>query len=174
MIKKIFNDIRALKYKKLPGRKDYYVEYSDWFDKLKLNKEINLRVFDAGCDLWNTFYYYLKYKGFNIGYYEGYDINYHIIIKRNEKIIDKESLSPDLFRKKVEYYFNFIKLDCEGCEYDLLDNITFKRGNIYSIAIHNFKGLEDNFNLWKDKLKEFNFKLVYITVDKKEYLYVKS
>jgi len=174
MIKEIFNDIRVLKYKNLPGRKEYYVEYSEWVDKLKLDRKINLRVFDIGSDLWNTFYYYLKFNGFNINYYEGYDINYHTVIKGNEKIINKESLSLDLFKRKLEYDFNLIKIDCEGCEYDLLDVMEFECGIKYSIAIHNFNGIEDNFILWNGKLKVFGFKLSYVTLDKKEYLYVRS
>ena len=50
----------------------------------------------------------------------------------------------------------------------------FRKGIKYSIAIHNFKGLEYRFNFWKEELKNFGFKLAYITVDKLEYLYIKN
>jgi len=172
-LKDLLNDIRSLKYKGLPGCKSYYIEYSEWFSKLKFN-DLNLRVLDIGCDLYNTFYYFLKYKGFNIDYYEGYDINYHLIIKGNNKFIDKENLILETFSKKLESSFNLIKIDCEGCEYDFLNIMGFKKGNKYSIAIHNFKGLEYRFNFWKYELKNFGFKLAYVTADKLEYVYVKN
>ena len=80
MIREFFNDIRAIKYRNLPGSKGYYIEYSEWFNKLKFDNEINFRVLDIGSDRWNTFYHYFKFRGFVIDYYEGYDINYHTII----------------------------------------------------------------------------------------------
>ena len=173
MIKELFNDIRAIKYSNLPGLKGYYIEYSEWFNRLSFDN-INLKVLDIGSDRWNTFYYYLKFKGFDIDYYEGYDINYHIIIKGNNKFIDKENLSIEIFNEKLKFDFNLIKIDCEGCEYDLLSLMDFKKGIKYSIAIHNFKGLENRFNFWREELKNFGFKLAYITVDKLEYLYIKN
>ena len=173
MIRELFNDIRAIKYRSLSGSKGYYIEYSEWFNKLRFDN-INLKILDIGSDRWNTFYYYLKFKGFDIYYYEGYDINYHIIIKGNNKFIDKENLSIEIFNEKLKLGFNLIKIDCEGCEYDFLNLMGFKKGIKYSIAIHNFKGLEYRFNFWKYELENFGFKLAYITVDKLEYLYIKN
>ena len=155
------------------GFKGYYIEYSEWFNKLKLDN-INLKIFDIGSDRWNSFYRYLKFRGFNISYYEGYDINYHLIIKGNEKFIDKENLSIEIFNEKLKLDFNLIKIDCEGCEYDLLNLMLFKKGIKYSIAIHNFKGLEYRFNFWKEELKNSGFKLAYVTRDKLEYLYIRN
>jgi len=173
LIRELINDIRAIKYRNLSGPKGYYIEYSEWFNKLKFDN-FALKVLDIGSDRWNTFYHYLKSKGFNIDYYEGYDINYHTIIKSNGKFIDKENLSIEIFNKKLNLDFNLIKIDCEGCEYDLLNLMDFKKEIKYSIAIHNFKGLEYRFNFWKEELKNFGFKLAYITVDKLEYLYIKN
>ena len=173
MIRELFNDIRAIKYRNLLGFKGYYIEYSEWFNKLKLDN-INLKIFDIGSDRWNSFYRYLKFRGFNISYYEGYDINYHLIIKGNEKFIDKENLSIEIFNEKLKLDFNLIKIDCEGCEYDLLNLMLFKKGIKYSIAIHNFKGLEYRFNFWKEELKNSGFKLAYVTRDKLEYLYIRN
>jgi len=173
LIKDLFSDIRALKYKRLPGYKGYYIEYSEWFNNFKFDN-LNLKVLDIGSDLYNTFYYFLKFKGFNIDYYEGYDINYHSIIKGNNKFIDKENLSLEIFSKKLESGFNLIKIDCEGCEYDFLNFMGFKKENKYSIAIHNFKGLEYRFNFWRYELKKLGFKLSYVTTDKLEYVYVKN
>jgi len=174
LIREFFNDIRAIKYRNLPGSKGYYIEYSEWFNKLKFDNEISLRVFDIGSDRWNTFYYYLKFRGFVIDYYEGYDINYHTIIKDNKKFIDKENLSIEIFNEKLKLDFNLIKIDCEGCEYDLLNIMGFKKGIKYSIAIHNFKGLEYRFNFWKYEFKNYGFKLAYITRDKLEYVYIRN
>jgi len=174
LIRELFNDIRAIKYRNLSGFKGYYIEYSEWFNKLNLDKDISLKVLDIGSDRWNTFYHYSKFKGFVIDYYEGYDINYHAIIKGNKKFIDKENLSIEIFNEKLKLDFNLIKIDCEGCEYDLLNLMDFKKGIKYSIAIHNFKGLENRFNFWKEELKNYGFKLVYVTVDKLEYLYIKN
>jgi len=173
LIRELFNDIRAIKYRNLLGFKGYYIEYSEWFNKLKLDN-INLKIFDIGSDRWNSFYRYLKFRGFNISYYEGYDINYHLIIKGNEKFIDKENLSIEIFNEKLKLDFNLIKIDCEGCEYDLLNLMLFKKGIKYSIAIHNFKGLEYRFNFWKEELKNSGFKLAYVTRDKLEYLYIRN
>jgi len=174
LIRNLFDDIRALKYKGLSGFKGYYVEYSEWFNKLNLDKDISLKVLDIGSDLFNTFYNYLKFKGFNISYYEGYDVNYHTIIRNGRKIIDKENLTIELFNKKLSLGFNLIKIDCEGCEYDFLNIMGFKKWIKYSIAIHNFKGLEYRFNFWKYELKNYGFKLAYVTRDKLEYVYIKN
>jgi len=173
LIRELFNDIRVIKYSNLPGLKGYYIEYSEWFNKLRFDN-INLKVLDIGSDRLNTFYHYLKFRGFNIDYYEGYDINYHLVIKGNGKFIDKENLSIEIFNKKLKLDFNLIKIDCEGCEYDFLNLMGFKKGIKYSIAIHNFKGLGYRFNSWKYELENFGFKLAYITVDKLEYLYIRN
>ena len=173
MIRELFNDVRAIKYRNLSGLKGYYIEYSEWFNKLKFDN-INLKVLDIGSDRWNTFYYYLKFKGFDIDYYEGYDINYHTIIRNGQKLIDKENLTIEIFIGKILAGFNLIKIDCEGCEYDLLGLMLFRKGIKYSIAIHNFKGLKDNFIFWEEQLKSCGFKLAYITVDKLEYLYIRN
>jgi len=173
LIWELFNDIRAIKYRNLSGPKGYYIEYSEWFNKLKFDNFV-LKILDIGSDRWNTFYHYLKFRGFNIDYYEGYDINYHLVIRGNGKFIDKENLSIEIFNEKLKLDFNLIKIDCEGCEYDLLDLMGFKKGIKYSIAIHNFKGLEYRFNFWKYELENFGFKLAYITVDKLEYLYIRN
>ena len=60
MIRELFNDIRAIKYGNLPGLKGYYIEYSEWFNKLRFDN-INLKVLDIGSDRWNSFYHYLKF-----------------------------------------------------------------------------------------------------------------
>jgi len=174
LIRELFNDIRAIKYRDLSGFKGYYVEYSEWFNKLKFDNGNNLKVLDIGSDRWNTFYHYLKFRGFYIDYYEGYDINYHIIIRNGQELIDKENLTVEIFIGKIIAGFNLIKIDCEGCEYDLLDLMEFRKGIKYSIAIHNFKGLENKFNFWKRELKNYEFRLAYITPDKLEYLYIKN
>jgi len=173
LIRELFNDVRAIKYRNLSGFKGYYIEYSEWFNKLKFGN-INIKVLDIGSDRWNTFYHYLKSKGFNIDYYEGYDINYHTIIKNNGKFIDKENLSVEIFNEKLKLDFNLIKIDCEGCEYDLLNLMDFRKGIKYSIAIHNFKGMEYRFNFWKKEFRNHGFKLAFITPDKLEYLYVRN
>ena len=174
MIREFFNDVRAVKYKNLLGFKGYYIEYSEWFNKLKFDDKINLKVLDIGSDRWNTFYHYLNFRGFSIYYYEGYDINYHTIIKGNGKSIDNENLSVEIFNEKLKLDFNLIKIDCEGCEYDLLNIMSFKKGIKYSIAIHNFKDLEYRFNFWKKEFKNYGFRLAFVTPDKLEYLYIKN
>ena len=173
MIRELFNDIRAIKYSNLPGLKGYYIEYSEWFNKLRFYN-INLKVFDIGSDRWNSFYYYLKFKGFDIDYYEGYDINYHTIVRNGQKLIDKENLIIEIFIGKISAGFNLIKIDCEGCEYNLLNLMSFNKGIKYSIAIHNFKGMEYRFNFWKREFKNYGFRLAYITPDKLEYLYIRN
>ena len=67
-----------------------------------------------------------------------------------------------------------IKIDCEGCEYDLLNLMDFKKEIKYSIAIHNFRGMEYWFDFWRKELRDYGFKLAYITVDKLEYLYIRN
>jgi len=173
LIRELFNDIRAIKYSNLPGLKGYYIEYSEWFNKLRFYN-INLKVFDIGSDRWNSFYYYLKFKGFDIDYYEGYDINYHTIVRNGQKLIDKENLIIEIFIGKISAGFNLIKIDCEGCEYNLLNLMSFNKGIKYSIAIHNFKGMEYRFNFWKREFKNYGFRLAYITPDKLEYLYIRN
>ena len=166
MIREFFNDVRGIKYRNLLGFKGYYIEYSEWFNKLKFDNII-LKVLDIGSDRWNSFYHYLKFRGFNIDYYEGYDINYHSIIKGQEKFIDKENLSVEIFNEKLKLDFNLIKIDCEGYEYDLLDLMEFRKGIKYSIAIHNFKGLEYRFNFWKKELN--NLSLIHISEPTRPY-----
>jgi len=173
LIRELFNDVRAIRYRNLSGPKGYYIEYSEWFNKLKFDN-FALKVLDIGSDRWNTFYHYLRFRGLNIDYYEGYDINYHTIIKSNGKFIDRENLSIEIFNKKLKLDFNLIKIDCEGCEYDLLNLMDFKKEIKYSIAIHNFRGMEYRFDFWRKELRDYGFKLVYVTVDKLEYLYIRN
>ncbi len=171
MMRELIRDIRALKYEQLFGDTDYFIEYSEWLSKLKIDKSLSLKIMDIGCDNFVSLYQYLRFKNYNISEYYGYDLNFSII-KKQDTIQKKDTqLSYIEFMDNLAI-INFLKIDCEGCEdnwIEFLDQTNFP-DMYYSIAIHTFSL---NYDYNKQILKQNNFKLAYITPDKKEYLYVR-
>ncbi|MGC8567612.1 MAG: FkbM family methyltransferase, partial [Caldisphaera sp.] len=100
---------------------NYFREYDKWIGKLDLPEY--LKILDIGSD-YGSLFYYLKLKGYKIKRYKPYD--------------------PLIFRTFViDYYeftddYNFIKIDCEGCEYDVIKDIdyTLFRNKTVAIAFH--------------------------------------
>ena len=101
---------------------DYFNEYSVWINKIKL--PLNLKILDIGSD-YGSLYYYLKWKGYIIEKYKPYD---YLIFQ------------PFTTDNINEFYndYNFIKLDCEGCEFELFKYIDLDRiqNKKLAIAIH--------------------------------------
>ncbi len=107
---------------------DYMDEYDKWVYKLPLPK--NLKILDIGSD-YGSLYYYLQYHNYNIIKYKPYD---YIIFNPFEN-----------FNEIYENY-NFIKIDCEGCEFEIFKNININSLNndtIYAIAIHKNKNYDE-------------------------------
>jgi len=101
---------------------DYFNEYSEWVGKVNLPKD--LRILDIGSD-YGSLYHYLKYRGFNIIEYSPYD---YLIFK------------PFTMNDINEFYndYNFIKVDCEGCEFEIFKFVDMDKikDKILAIAIH--------------------------------------
>jgi len=101
---------------------DYFNEYNMWIDKLNLPED--LMILDIGSD-YGSLYHYLKYRGFNIIEYNPYDYS---IFK------------PFTINNINEFYnnYNFIKVDCEGCEFELFKYIDLSKilDKTLVIAIH--------------------------------------
>jgi hypothetical protein len=116
---------------------NYFREYDEWIGRLDLPEY--LKILDIGSD-YGSLYYYLKSKGYKILKYRPYD--------------------PLIFRPfVVDYYefaddYNFIKIDCDGCEYDIIKDIdyTLFRNKTVAIAFH-FKENYDRVAF--NKLMEF-------------------
>jgi len=137
-IKYQHNKLLAKKYYKITGFDlfnpvkfaDYFNEYSIWVDKLDLPKE--LKVLDIGSD-YGSLYHYLKYKGFNITEYNPYD---YVIFK------------PFTMNDINEFYndYNFIKVDCEGCEFEIFKYVDMDKikDKVLAIAIHENKAYNIN------------------------------
>lgn len=116
---------------------DYFREYDKWIYKLPLPDD--LKILDIGAD-YGSLYYYLKHEGYNIVRYKPYD--------------------PLIFRTFViDYYefiddYNFIKIDCEGCEYDIIKegiDYTLLKNVIIVIAFHFKENYDrDAFNILKE------------------------
>jgi len=125
-----YNKFLAKKYYKLTGFDlfnsvkfaDYFNEYFIWVDKLDLPKD--LKILDIGSD-YGSLYHYLKYRGFNIIEYNPYDYS---IFK------------PFTINDINEFYnnYNFIKVDCEGCEFEIFKYVDINKikDKALAIAIH--------------------------------------
>jgi len=125
-----YNKFLAKKYYKLTGFDlfnsvkfaDYFNEYSVWINKLDLPKD--LKILDIGSD-YGSLYHYLKYRGFNIIDYNPYDYS---IFK------------PFTINDIKEFYnnYNFIKVDCEGCEFEIFKYVDINKikDKALAIAIH--------------------------------------
>ncbi|MFP3257519.1 MAG: hypothetical protein RXO36_06955 [Candidatus Nanopusillus acidilobi] len=124
------NKLLAKKYYKITGFDlfnsvkfaDYFNEYSVWVNKLDLPKD--LKILDIGSD-YGSLYHYLKYRGFNIIEYNPYDYS---IFK------------PFTINDINEFYnnYNFIKVDCEGCEFEIFKYVDINKikDKALAIAIH--------------------------------------
>jgi hypothetical protein len=102
---------------------DYFREYDKWVDKLNLLD--NLRILDIGSD-YGSLFYYLKVKGFNIIEYKIFDY-----------LIFKSFTWKDYYNLFIDY--DFIKIDCEGCEYEIFSRINVNlldENKIYAVALH--------------------------------------
>ena len=132
-IKYQYNKLLAKKYYNMTGFDlfnpvkfaDYFNEYAGWVGKLNLPKE--LKVLDVGSD-YGSLYYYLKWKGFKLNKYNPYD---YLIFK------------PFTVDDIKEFYdnYNFIKVDCEGCEFEIFKYVDMDKikDKILAIAIHENK-----------------------------------
>jgi len=117
----------------------YFLEYDQWLKDLMKFMPSVLYILDIGSD-YGSMYYYLKnilYK--DIAKYTPYD--YCIF-----KPFTKDNIN--------EFYddYNFIKIDCEGCEYEIFRHIDLDR--LYkpiAVAIHYNKYYDEKVaNLIKD------------------------
>jgi hypothetical protein len=102
---------------------DYFDEYDQWIHKLSLQKD--LKILDIGSD-YGSLYYYLKYHKFNVIKYRPYD---YLIF---------QPFIPGEYHKLFQDY-NFIKIDCEGCEFEIFKEVDINAldNNItYAIAVH--------------------------------------
>ena len=88
----------------------YYREYDHWIPKLRIDKSKQLKILDIGCDINQSLKKYLEYKNYKIEKYVGYDVLLNTPFKRE-----------NIF----EFYgdYNFIKMDCEGCEYEIFGDV---------------------------------------------------
>jgi hypothetical protein len=110
---------------------NYFREYDKWIGKLDLPEY--LQILDIGGD-YGSLFYYLKVKGFNIVNYEIYDYLVFKPVVINEFMVN--DFINELFR------FNFIKVDCEGCEYGIFKRISISKildkndRDVYAVALH--------------------------------------
>ena len=103
---------------------DYFIEYDQWLKDLMKFMPSILYILDIGSD-YGSMYYYLK----NVLHKEivKYTPNDYCIFK------------PFTIKDIDEFYsdYNFIKIDCEGCEYEIFRYIDLDRYHKpTAVAIH--------------------------------------
>ncbi len=89
----------------------YYREYDAWISKLNITHDKALSILDIGCDKNQSLRRYLERNGYEIGSYVGYDLLLNMPFKRD---------NIDEFYKN----YNFVKMDCEGCEYQIFEDVS--------------------------------------------------
>jgi len=179
--KRNINDFRKFLYKKsFPEVEDdelqYFMEYDQWIIKLKLRDRIS--VFDIGCDNYASLLDYLILHGFKHIHYIGHDIDTYLnIVYLNGDIMH---LDDKIYLTDFDYenFHNpFIKVDCEGCEYQYLNTIykTLNLWTSYSIALHDYEEVHKDFEWWYKILLDNEFKVAYKVGDDdfKEYLLIR-
>jgi len=134
---------------------DYFIEYDQWLKNLMKFMPSILYIFDIGSDYGSKYYYLKNVLHKEIAKYTPYD--YCIFKPFTKKDID-EFFSD----------YNFIKIDCEGCEYEIfryVDIDRLKRKPIV-IAIHYNKYYNEKIaNMIKDHFPYLIFNTGY------EYIY---
>jgi len=113
-----------------PDGFSYYNEYDVWVPRLSIDKSEPLRMLDIGSDKMESLRRYLTVNGYNITKYTGYELQLGTPFTRNDRF---------------EFYgdYNFIKMDCEGCEYAIFHEVNVSElhkmfDNKYVIiALHN-------------------------------------
>jgi hypothetical protein len=108
---------------------DYLDEYDRWVYKLPLPNP--LKMLDIGSD-YGSLYYYLRYHNYDIVKYKPYDYLIFRPFTNNNY--------AELFQD-----YDFIKIDCEGCEFEIFKNMDLNlldKNKIYAIAVHK-NGLYD-------------------------------
>ena len=180
-MKRNINDFRKFLYKKSYPQLDdeelqYFMEYDQWIKKLRLKDRIS--VFDIGCDSYASLFDYLIFHGFKHVQYIGHDIDIYLnILYLNGEITylnDRLELRDFVYG---EFHNPFIKIDCEGCEYQYLNTIykTLNPWTSYSIALHDSKEYHKDFECWYKILLDNGFKLAYKVGDDdfREYLLIR-
>ena len=181
LIKKNIEEFRKFSYLKTvpdidPKELGYYLEYDRWFRKLRLKDRLS--VFDIGCDQYLSLFHYLLLHGYRYIHYIGNDIGLSAnLIYYNGDIINfKENVLLDSFIYG-SLHNKFIKIDCEGCEYEYLPLIykSLSPDISYSIALHFSHEHYEDFQYWYEILLDNGFKLAYRTGnnDFMEYLFIR-
>lgn len=113
--------------------------------------------------------YAVANKSGEITLYKGSNINHSIEVShgllQNTSTFEKvKSISlDDLFNKHNLNHIDFLKMDCEGAEYEILLNASGETLNIIntiSIEFHDLKSKEKNANALIKKLTSHQFKIV--------------
>ncbi len=185
-IKKNYNELKKFIYRNsylvpLSDKAfEYFIEYDKWVRKLHLKN--NLYVFDIGCDNYISLFHYLIMRGFTNIHYIGYDVKVYVNVIHEEHNIsftdyfinEKISLEDFLYAPETN---KFLKVDCEGCEYDYMPLIynTLSYRIAYAIALHKSEDRMGDFLYWSNILLDNGFKMVYKigSSDFMEYLYIR-
>jgi hypothetical protein len=137
---------------------DYFIEYDQWLKDLMKFMPSILYILDIGSD-YGSMYYYLK----------------NVLHKEIAKYIPYDyCIFKPFTRNDIDEFFNdynFIKIDCEGCEYEIfkyVDIDRLKRKPIV-IAIHYNEYYDEKIaNLIKDNFPYFilnmGFEYIYTNI----------
>lgn len=145
---------------------------SDFFD---INKQVNIVLVDLTVSVVRMiargFYHFIK-KG-QSGYRSLSEVLNYLFFIRQGRLIKKYlgnlfTINDILFKvnRQLDIRSIFIKLDIEGAEYDLLQNITDLKKNITGVCIefHDLHKIE-NIEKLKKLLAEHEFLIVHISVN---------
>ena len=134
---------------------DYFIEYDQWLRELVIPLPKWLFVLDIGSDYGSLYYYLKNVLHKEIAKYTPYD--YCIFKPFTKKDID------EFFKD-----YNFIKIDCEGCEYEIFKQVNIDRlkEKPIAIALHYNEYYDEKIaNLIKDNFPYLIFNTSY------EYIY---
>ena len=169
---------------------DYFLEYLELeANLLKMDKNLdellfNSTVIDIGADCGSSAVFFFKHNAYRVHAFENntelckkYDENIEPILKHYSlfyycKSADKHDVIMIIKNEKKDGHRVFLKVDCEGCEADILDEEIIREIDNGLIAIHDWIKPEKRQDLIL-LLKKYEYIPVFITNDGREVEFMK-
>ncbi len=169
---------------------DYFLEYLELeANLLKMGKNLdeilfNATVVDVGADCGSSAIFFFKHNAFKVHAFENnvdlckkYEDNVKSILKHYSllyycKPANKQDILTIIQNEKKDGHRIFLKVDCEGCEAEILDEEITREIDNGIIAIHDWVPFPKHQELVL-LLKKYEYVPVFVTNDGREVEFMK-